>query len=81
MLSCRDITRHANDYLEKDMTFVTRIKLKMHLLMCIHCRRYVKQLQTTILTLGKLKDPEPEVTSDEQVNRVIDLLKKNKKES
>ena len=79
MLSCKEITDKANDYLEKDLPFFVRLKFNMHLKMCINCRRYVEQLQTTIQLLGKMKQP---VNTDEStVDSMIELLKRNDNES
>ena len=80
MLSCKDITENANKYLEEDLPFFVRLKVKMHLKMCIHCQRYVEQLQTTIQLLGKMK--QPATTDDATVDDIVDIIKaSDKKES
>ena len=77
MLSCKEITENANKYLEKDLPLFTRLKVKMHLKMCIHCQRYVEQLQTTIQLLGKMKQP---VSTDEHtVDDIVTNLKASDK--
>ncbi|MDA2937363.1 hypothetical protein MYX75_03760 [Acidobacteria bacterium AH-259-A15] len=44
MLSCREVTRKiASDELA-DANWSQRIALRLHLLMCRHCRRYAAQL-------------------------------------
>ena len=73
MLSCKEITEKANEYLEKDLPFFVRLKFKMHLKMCINCQRYVDQLQTTIQLLGKMKQPVS--TEDSTVDNIVDILK------
>ncbi len=73
MLSCKDITEKASEYLEQDLPFFVRLKFKMHLKMCINCQRYVNQLQTTIQLLGKMK--QPVTTDDSTVDNVVDFLK------
>lgn len=78
MLSCKDITENANQYLEKDLPFFTRLKFKMHLKMCIHCQRYVEQLQTTIQLLGKMKQPFR--TEDATVDNIVDSIKNTDKQ-
>ena len=37
MLSCKDITENANSYLDKELPFFTRMKVNLHLMMCVHC--------------------------------------------
>jgi len=45
MLRCREVTRlHASDELER-ATFMTRMGVRLHLAMCRHCRRYVRELR------------------------------------
>ena len=73
MLSCKEITDKANEYLEKDLPFFVRLKFKMHLKMCINCQRYVNQLQTTIQLLGKMKQSVS--TEDSTVDNIVDILK------
>jgi len=75
MLSCKDITEKASDYLDKDLPFFTRLKVKMHLQICKHCKRYVEQLQLTIQALGKLK--KSSTVDDSTVDSIVEVLKKH----
>jgi hypothetical protein len=61
MFSCKDITEHASEYLEKELTFSKRLNMRLHLFMCLNCRRYVKQLQITVQTLGRMRKKEEPV--------------------
>jgi len=74
MLSCKDITENANAYLDKELPFFTRMKVKLHLSMCIHCRRYVDQLNTTIRALGNLNKAD-ETVSEHVVDDIVSRLK------
>ena len=75
MLSCKEITEKANDYLDKDLPFFTRLKVKMHLRICVHCKRYVEQLQLTIQALGKLN--KSHIVDDSTVDSIVENLKKH----
>ena len=77
MLSCKEITENANKYLEKDLPFFVRLKVKMHLKMCIHCQRYVQQLQTTIELLGRMKQPVN--IKEETIDDVVTAIKNSDK--
>ncbi len=77
MLSCKEITENANKYLEKDLPFFVRLKVKMHLKMCIHCQRYVQQLQATIDLLARMKQPLN--TEDEAVEDIMKIIKNSDK--
>jgi hypothetical protein len=59
MLTCKQITELVTDYGEGHLCLQDRLRFQLHLVMCRHCRAYVRQLETTTQALGKL--PEPEV--------------------
>lgn len=44
MLSCSDVTRLCASEEVRRTPFGTRLALRLHLLMCRHCRRYVREL-------------------------------------
>ncbi len=62
MLSCKDITDLLTEYLEGEMSLGDRMRIRMHLAMCGHCRTYVTQLKLTVDSCGRI--PPPEVTED-----------------
>lgn len=44
MLRCKEVTRlHASDEI-RSASWKTRIGVRMHLVFCRHCRRYVREL-------------------------------------
>ena len=45
MLRCRDIAKLLSDSLEKDLPWLQRVEIRMHLMICYVCRRYWKQLR------------------------------------
>jgi len=52
VFACRDLTRYANAYLEDELPALTRLRVRVHLLICRNCRRYLRQLRQTIALLG-----------------------------
>lgn len=62
MLSCKHIVDLGTDYLDQELGFWKKTEMKMHLLICRHCRRYMKQLKQTIAMLSRwrLKQPSQE---------------------
>jgi len=76
MISCRDIAKLSSQYLDKDLPLIKRMRIKVHLMMCIHCRRFMKQLQATINTVKCLK--EPEITHSDIDNQVANLLQQHR---
>ncbi len=45
MLNCRQTTELVSHSLDRKLSFGQKIKLKLHLMMCPHCRNYAKQLR------------------------------------
>ena len=54
MLSCRELVAHASDYIDAQMGLRQRWSVRMHLAMCINCRRFVRQLRLTRRVLRQL---------------------------
>ncbi len=48
MLSCREVVNDADKYVADELSSRQRFAMKFHLLMCRHCRRYVRQLKSLI---------------------------------
>lgn len=70
MLNCREITDRASDYLDGDLSRGQRMGVHMHLLMCRHCRRLVRQLSRLRQTLARRPPP----VSEEQYRRWRDAV-------
>ncbi|HEY5602272.1 MAG TPA: zf-HC2 domain-containing protein [Gammaproteobacteria bacterium] len=76
MLNCKDITKQASNYLDKELPYRARLQVRLHLLICVHCQRYINQLRTTIRTLGKLKKDIP--VSEQVVDDIVNNLRQAK---
>jgi len=82
MLSCKDISNIASDYLDSNLSTFMKMKVKMHLFMCHRCRNFVNQLKSTIDTLHSIKTPSPEKSViDRQVNELLEIAKNLKNNS
>jgi len=75
MFSCKEITEKASEYLDQELPFFTRLKVRMHLQICVHCKRYMDQLQITIKTLSKMRNTDP--VDESTVDQVVENIKKN----
>lgn len=51
MLSCKELVACASDYLDEQQGFVQRLRTRQHLLLCRHCRLFIRQLRLTQATL------------------------------
>ncbi len=68
MLKCRDVAREASDYLDKTQPWPRRLVLWFHLLICVHCRRFLRHLHIT-RRLGQLRGAA--TTQPEDVIRIV----------
>lgn len=63
MLTCREVTRLVTDYLEGNLSWRDVIRFQLHIGMCIHCRRYLRDMKVTVRTLRQLpRGIVPDVT-------------------
>ncbi|MGE3718540.1 MAG: zf-HC2 domain-containing protein [Bauldia sp.] len=53
MLSCREVTAFANDYVDHQLSGWRLMQVRMHLLGCRHCRAFVRQLKTVTRLVRK----------------------------
>ena len=63
MLTCRDVTEHATDFMEGALPVRTHLAMRWHLFLCRMCRAYLDQLRLTVgLLRGRaLEGPPAEV--------------------
>ena len=68
MRSCREIAELANQYIDNDLSIKDKWGVRVHLLMCYHCHRYVRGLNLVVKALGGL--PRPTIEEDE-LDRIV----------
>jgi hypothetical protein len=54
MLSCKEVTKLADDLVDKKLPWTTRLSVQVHLFICVRCRAYVDQLKKTVAILQYL---------------------------
>ncbi len=72
MLTCEELTELVTDYLEGRQSFVQRMRFELHLGMCRHCRVYLRQMRSTIQTLGHVP---AELISRDVCNQLLDRFR------
>lgn len=72
MLTCQEVTEVVTDYLEGRQSLVQRLRFQVHLGMCRHCRAYLKQMKTTVDTIGRLPN---EAIPPEMSKEVLDRFR------
>ncbi len=50
MLSCKDTVRSASDYVDGRLSWRQRMALRLHLLLCDYCRRFLRQFRLASAT-------------------------------
>ena len=71
MLTCRQVTALVTDYLEGRMPILDRARFQLHLGMCTHCRRYLRQMKLSVAVLGRMP---PEPVPDDVMNSLLTRL-------
>jgi len=73
MLTCKQLTENASHYIEGETTLKDRLSLRFHLLICDHCRRFLKQFRVTT-QLIPMVNQEKEL-SDQMLDKLATELK------
>ncbi|MCP4273795.1 MAG: hypothetical protein GY781_17875 [Gammaproteobacteria bacterium] len=82
MLNCKDFVLKSAKLMDNDeMSSMEKISFSMHRLMCHHCRKYFKQLETTDAVAKNLdKEPAPEGLLEQSVSSLKAFSEKNSNE-
>lgn len=78
MLTCRQIAEQISDNIDQPSNGLNWLKFKLHLLMCVYCRRYKKQMDLTVNTVG-LIEVKP-VPSEEVKTKTLEQFKRHHKD-
>lgn len=68
MLRCRDVATLASEYVDRDLRWRQRLAVRMHLMMCDACSRYVRQLCQVVDLLRRLR---PDEAANEDAARLL----------
>jgi len=71
LLNCHKVTDLGSDLLEGRARWAVRAAVRLHLMLCDGCRRYLRQLRLTIATIRRVRPRQPHVNTD-QVLEAID---------
>ena len=76
MLKCKDIANVASDYLDDNLDWKKLFFVKLHLFICVNCKRFVRHLLTTIRYIGGMKR---QTAAAEETKGVMSLLPNQRK--
>lgn len=75
MLKCRDVPAEASLAIDDELGWRRRLGLWFHVLMCEHCRRYLRQMRR----LSRAWRGQHAPASDEEVAEVLDRCRAHDK--
>jgi predicted anti-sigma-YlaC factor YlaD len=58
-MTCKEFVELVTDYLEGSLSFLQRVRLHLHLGLCVGCRVYLRQERQAIKTMGRLPEQPP----------------------
>ena len=65
-ISCQEVVELVSDYLEGRVDDAARVEIEAHLELCPGCDEYLRQMRTTIRTLGYVPlDTLPDAAKEE----------------
>lgn len=68
MLTCKQLAQlHASDYLDGNLSFWQQASVRLHLLMCRPCRRFMQQMSVAKRVIAARQAP----TADEQAMDLV----------
>jgi anti-sigma factor ChrR (cupin superfamily) len=59
VLSCRDVTASASRLVDGELGLGERMAVRVHLIVCVHCRRFVRQLGVLVASLHRRQEIAP----------------------
>ena len=71
MLRCRDITLLASDYVDGRLHWRKRLSMLLHLMTCVHCRRFIRQFPVVVYTLRGMPRCEVGIGSHQRLDEAV----------
>ena len=78
MLKCRDVPKHAEQLVDGQLSFRARMSLRFHLMMCGHCRRYVRQLKLLLRLLPEAEAHRQAQAEEADVQAILAQLDRHR---
>lgn len=77
MLSCKQVATLASQYLDQDVSAPMKWKIRMHLMMCANCRRFVRNLKITQTLAKEANLTTPETDTEEVWQKLQQKIKQD----
>lgn len=80
MYKCKEIIELSSKNMDASLPWVTRMEMKLHLLLCKTCHRYAQQLMVMQKALGMIENHRaPCQLSEQAKQRIAKKIQENKK--
>ncbi len=56
MLTCKQLVEQSSDYLDAQLPLRGRLSVRLHLAMCVNCRRFIRQMKVSQAVLKQLPE-------------------------
>jgi predicted anti-sigma-YlaC factor YlaD len=72
MLTCEQVVSKTSAFVDRDMSWTERLRMRVHLAMCRVCREYVRQVA---LVVGALRILPPQLPGEARRKRLMRLFR------
>ncbi|MGG5872204.1 anti-sigma factor family protein [Pseudomonas peli] len=76
MLSCKELVAHSSEFLDGQLGLRRRMSVRLHLAMCQHCRRFIRQMRLSQAVLRQLP-PGQSAELDALAAKLAELRRKH----
>ncbi len=70
MLKCRDLVAEADLLLAGELSWQRRLAIRIHLLMCRHCRRFMRQFKLLLSAIPAMHKPASEAEVEQVMQHI-----------
>jgi hypothetical protein len=70
MLKCKDVAHLASDYLDKNIDGTLTLRIRLHLILCANCRRFVRHLRITNTVAAGLVKIDDDIDAEAILKRI-----------
>ncbi|PIP81165.1 MAG: hypothetical protein COW84_01335 [Gammaproteobacteria bacterium CG22_combo_CG10-13_8_21_14_all_40_8] len=71
-LSCHDVTQLSTEYVDQELDWKAKLRVRFHLLMCHKCRRFVRHVDTVHQYVQKLH--EPSALNEQELDAIMQKI-------
>ena len=76
MLKCKEISEQASEIVDGNVSGLYKLKVQMHLMMCVHCRSFVKKIKLTKNMVSQLTLAP---ASEDKIDQIMNGIEEDKK--